>query len=218
MQRLTDNRGVGETLTALRHLTIRLTSRDQTRPLATEITAARDALNAANGAWEEARAQRVAATAEIEYRDELLDAAAMQLSRTALALVEGDTTDPRYRTLFPIAPSTAMRPVADDAQTRFVTALLARLEADEAFVDLAIHAPTIRQRAEAVANAINGREALYVAEATASTARAITADAARRAYNLMYPRLQLMFPGDERLVESFFVRRGRGGEGDEPVE
>ena len=207
MQSLNDKTTASRTLEATSFLIRRLGSRPQTRELVAAMVEVRQALRSADDSWQEARTARMAATAEVEFQDEWLDGGVMQVGRVARALVEGQTGDPRYTALFPIAPSAAMAPVGGDAQARFVKAMIQQLEGDDAFVSLRHHATTLTERAEALTTALAAREELYLAEAQADAVRTRAADAARRAYNLMYPRLQLIFPDRPTLVESFFLRR-----------
>jgi len=206
MQKLTDAQSPAVALRALRFAIIRLASRPETAPFAPDLQAARTALASADDALDNARTARVAATAEITWIDERIDTTIIQLGREARALVQGNARDPRYTRLFPIAPSEATRPVGGDTQTRFVTSIIQLLETDDAFASLRPQATPLRELSEQLTAATAARETLYLDENRAASERREAHEVARRAYNLLYPRLLLAFPEDEGLVESFFWR------------
>ncbi len=206
MEKLREQHGFGAVDRALRFASIRLHSRPQTADLATSVDAERTAIREREDAWLEARERRIAASAEVEYLDGKLDDGIMDLSRQALVEVKGDRDDPRYRRLFAEAPSAGLAPVAGTDEAHFVRAVLAQLSSDSPpFPDLKGGAPDLQSTLTALQDAENRREDLYVPESTARTDLDVALDHARRVYNLLYPRLQLLFPDDPGLVESFFA-------------
>ncbi|MBI2374014.1 MAG: hypothetical protein HYV07_08450 [Deltaproteobacteria bacterium] len=121
-----------------------------------------------------------------------------------LAAVAGDRADPRFVKLFPTTVTDAMRPVGGDTQDAFVRAMIGRLRNDESVSEWKARADELEVSTNDVATAMNSRKALYVAEQQASNDQQLIADRARREYRLIKSRLELQFPDDSALVESFF--------------
>jgi hypothetical protein len=190
---------------ALRFLRIRLGSRPDTKSLAEPVEEARKSVRATDEAWKEARYARQAATAEVQYQDELLDADVMALSRKALVLTDGKRDDPRYAKLFPSAPSQAMAGVGSEAQTRYVKQILTRLVEEPDLAELRGNEKTIAKRLEALEAATKVRNDLYVPEASAQADRRRAIDDARQLYKTTHLQLKLLL-SDDTLVESFFSR------------
>jgi hypothetical protein len=190
---------------ALRFLRIRLGSRPDTKSLAEPVEEARGHVLRTDAAWNEARDARQAATAEVQYLDELLDADVMALSRQALVLTDGKRDDPRYTKLFPSAPSQAMAGVGSDAQARYVKQILTRLVEEADLAELRTHEKTIANRLEALEAATKARNDLYVPEASAQADRRRAIDDARQLYKATHLQLKLLL-SDDALVESFFRR------------
>ena len=206
MEKLREDDGFGAVDRALRFASIRLHSRPQTADLATSVDTERTAIRAREDAWLEARERRIAASAEVAYLDGKLDGGIMGLSRQALVEVKGDRGDPRYRRLFAEAPSAGLAPVAGTGQAHFVAGVLAQLTRDPSpFPDLTGGAPDLQSMVTALQDAEKRRDDLYVPESTARTDLDVALDHARRVYNLLHARLQLLFPDDPGLVESFFA-------------
>jgi len=191
---------------ALRFLRLRLSSRPDTKGLAGPVEEARKGVRAADEAWKEARYARQAATAEVQYLDELLDTVVMALSRQALVLTDGKRDDPRYKKLFPSAPSEAMAEVGGDAQARYVKQILTRLVEEPDLAELRGNEKTIAKRLEALEAAVKTRDDLYVPETSAQADRRKAIDDARQLYKATHLKLKLLL-SDDALVESFF-RRG----------
>ena len=211
MQKLQHYHSPALTLRGLRFLLIRLGARPQTQELVPEVRAAREALQKAADAYDEARERRIAATAEIIHLDAEQDAHVMNLSRAVLMMTDGNRDDARYKKLFPEAPSTLTAPIAGDKQTRFVSALIGILRDDAAYDGLNAHADILEADAKTLADALEAREALYLPESKAQAEMRVALDKAKRLYNLTHPRLQLIFPEQKSLVESHFIpTKGRG--------
>lgn len=205
MRKLNDEITVGPTLRALRFAAIRLRSRPTTAALAGEVKAARQELTQEYDAFLEAREERIAATAEVTYLDEKLDLDVSRTSREALTLADGKTTDPRYRAAFPTAPSPIMAEMATRPQERYVRGIIDALKNEPGLQGLIAHATTLEADLDLLNKALAQREDLYVPESRAQGRYQAALDKAKRVYNLLYPRLQLLFPDDPTLVESFFA-------------
>lgn len=203
MQTLGDGHGFNPINHALRIVQLQLGARPETAELVDEVATARAAVRAAEEAYQDQRSRRVAATATLRYLDDQLDQAVGDLSRDMLAALRNDRTDARYRLAFPKPVSVAMRPLASEAQTVFVRSLLAELQTEQ-LADWADRAPAIAAALDAVEAQRARRAELYATEAQANARRQIAFDDARRGYNLLYPRLQVLFPKNKALVESFF--------------
>lgn len=219
MEALRDTHGVEVVLGSLRILAIRSASRPESQPVSREILALYTRVAEKRDAWEAARDERMAATAEIGYRDALVDGSVMTLSRQCLALVNGKTDDPRYRTLFPSAPSDRLKPVGGSVQDAFVQGVLRALEGPD-YEALAPFKAPIAEASDNLAAAIARRARLQVAEDAAANALAIELGLAREAYNQAWHQLNVVFPKDKALVESFFrtlTTRDKGRDPATPV-
>jgi len=209
MEKLREDHGFSTVDRALRFLSIRLGSRPETAEMVKELDAVRDDLHSKDNAWKNAREQRIAATAETEFLDDLLDESVMSLSREVLVLTKNDRNSPVYKKLFPMAPSSAMDPVTADEQSVYVKGIVSRLKEDGDYEKLAHYADSIDGHFNVLSSAIKKRDELYMPESRASTDRNIALDKARRVYNLMYPRLQIALPEHPELVETFFANISR---------
>ncbi len=207
MRKLQDYHSPELILTALGFTKVRLSSREPFVPLANELEKQQSGLKAAIAQRDQAREARVAATAEVEWRDSELDSKVVKFSRTLLVRLDGKRNHPTYKRLFPIAPSTAMAPMASDEQTTYVRALLETHAADESLTDLQPEADAVAAALQEVERGVANRQDLYVKEARANRTLSEVADAARRYYNKLHPRL-LLLEDNTRLVESFFYSWG----------
>ncbi len=204
MQQLRDCHSPAIILRALRFLSIRLKSRPQSAEIELSVTQARAKLIAADEAFSQALEERVAASAEVHYLDGILNKGVADVAREALAQVKGDRNDARYMKLFAVSPSTAMRPVAGEAQERYVQNIISRLAEDASLAPLKSHADMLKGHLAALNAAVAKRQELYVPEAKAAADRRIAADEARRIYNQAAARLALMLGNDRALIDSFF--------------
>ena len=205
MEKLKERHGADTHRRALGVLWIQLMARKQTEPLGVEVKAERERIAAAGEVYEEAVMRRMAATAVISYADSLLDAEVRRMALAALAFVEGDRGHSTYANLFNTTPGDAMRPIASSEQTAYVRRLISILELGGDYASLArFIAPLTDAQAEVEA-AVAAREARYIEESRAQTQLAMVCEDARRLYNGFHPRLTIMFPEQDRLVESFFA-------------
>jgi hypothetical protein len=210
MRKLRSDDSPALTSQSLRFLAIRLRSRPSTTPLAKDVLTARATVRAAVDAWEEAREERMATTAEVQYRDAIVDRRVMDLSRDVSATVGGRQDDPRFRKLFPSAPSSALKPVGGEAQGRFILGVLHALKDDAAYKPFAARAKAIREGLDALDEAEDRRRDAFVAEARARAEVVAAVAVAQRSYNALYHQVALKFPDDDALVESFFLTSSVG--------
>jgi hypothetical protein len=219
MESLRETRSPENIIDALRFTAIRLQSRPETKALVAGIEEVRGQLAAAAELLAQAREQRVAASAEIRYLDEVLDSTVMDLAREVAVLTRNDRKDERHRKLFPSAPSELVKPIAGEVQDRFVRSLINRLREDADYASLARYADALQVQQAALSEAVQKREALYVPEAKAEAEMAVARSRAVERHRETYHRMLLLFPSDRALVESFFARnRGRAIVRDEPAE
>lgn len=206
MQKLSGKYGQTPTVKAVRFLSIRLKSRPESAHLAKDLDDERAELRNKFEEYEQAKEERIALTSEIQYLDGVLDRKVMELSRTVLLETENDRNAPKYRKLFSSSPSERLKDIASDAQERFVKGILSRLREDEDYKHLQSIGDDLEDRLIQLKNAVEQRKELYLEESQKETDWRIAKDEVQRHYNLTYHYLQLIFPGDEALVESFFSK------------
>jgi len=214
VQKLKDDHGYPKVKRALRYSWIRLGSRPETASLAEEILAERNRTDQANEAYEQAVEERVAATALVTYLDTIVDDCVMAISRDVAVTTGNKTDDPYYKPLFPVAPSTATKPVASDSQNLFVKALIDRIETDPQYESLRGRAATLKAAQADLDTALADRKELLTPEIRASVDLATALDNARRTYNKLLPRLSLIFE-KKAFVETFFLRRRKSKRSDD---
>lgn len=193
---------------ALRYTICRARSRPEASPVVQELSRHRSALRSSWDTYEDAHEDRIAATAEIEYRDAKVNACVMTVARHVHAMVDGDTRDPRYVKVFSEAPSDALKPVGGTPKAEFIRGVVRVLETDESFESLRPHAAIIQRAQAELDGAVRRRSELQVIENTAWSAFQIELDAAREAYNRSQHHFALLFPKDKALVESFYRPHG----------
>lgn len=194
---------------SLRFLSIRLQPFAEAVQLQKEATSLRVRLSEKHERWQQAVEERVAATAEITYRDEQLDLLISSLAREALVLTNGDRTHPTYRKLMPTSPTLAMKSIASDTQTRYVKTVLAVLKDDADLAALEGFVPALETAQAALESAQARRAELGVPESRAHTDRQLVVDEAQRFLGLARAQLTLLFPSDKNLVKSFFPPTSR---------
>lgn len=214
MQKLKSMHGHAKVGRALRYASIRLRSRIETAALGQEIEAERAALEKAGEAHAQIREERVAATAVIWHQDSIVDAAVAALAREVMVITGGKLDDPFYKSLFPVAPSTATLPMASDFQTRFVKALVDRIETDDRYQSLRAAAQTIKEAQAELDRLLTQRETLRAPELRAEVDLKTALDSARRAYNKLYPKLSLLFES-KAFIETFFVAVDKSGKAEQ---
>jgi hypothetical protein len=203
MQKLSEAHGQGVTRRAMLFLEHRLASRPQTAGMAGEVRAGRESLQRRTEAWEGAREARLGASAEVAFLDGELDGRMSRLSRAALVLVDGNREDARYRRLFPVGLTEAVRPVGGEEQAGAVERALSALSDAATYGGLSEHGAALSEGLAALRGAEQRRRGLMQAEGEARTELVLAKEDAQRLYNRMYHRLFEVL-GEERLVESFF--------------
>ncbi len=204
MQVLRDRHGVPTVLSALRYLGIRLRAAPDTASLAAPVDAARAALAAADEAWLAARERSVELTQELAWLDNQLTDAVAALGRDALVLVDGERADPRFRRLFPLAPS-RITGRSDDDRRSFVRAAVEVLRLDPTLAPLGRHAGRLEAALAAVEANRDRRDQARVPELRTGVDRAAALTAARLTYNQLEPMLTLLLPGDPGRVAAYFM-------------
>ena len=170
-----------------------------------DINAIRGDLNLRNDDWEQISAERIAATQETCYLENKLVKCISNLIKDALELVENNRSDERFKTLFSRPPGTSMRPTVNDEQEIYTRGIIQKLIEEPSLDALRAHAEAIKTHLDALNDAMERRDELYLPESKAFLERNITLDRARRVYNTTYPRLRLIYPKNEELVETFFT-------------
>lgn len=178
--------------------------RPECAALVATLDAAYDPLLAAIGARDELAEERACATAELEYLDEVLDAAVANFVRHLLAHLGGDRGHATFKRMFPIAPSEATRDVASPEQSSFVGGVLKVFNDDKSLVGLTEHALTMQSALTALDTVRAERTALEQDEGLANAELAVRMDAMAAAYNGAFHQLSMIYPGQKGLVRSFF--------------
>ena len=217
MQSLTDDHGLPTVKAALRFVQIRLRSHPEAAPFAAELNPVRDGVLKAEEAHDEAHEEWLGATAVVRYYDAKLGTLISRLSRDTFSLVDGNRKDPRYQKLFATPPSTGMAGIATDPQERYVRTIIDTIEKHDDIEALRSHLPAIVAALAELKTAVGQRDELRLREGIALRDLRMQIDAAKRAHNLLYPRLQLTFPDDSALVETFFRRLNEPRAKDVPV-
>jgi hypothetical protein len=208
MESLTQTHSFLITNRGLRYTICRARSRPEASLIVQDLSSHRALLRSSWDTYEDAHEERIAATAEIEYRDGLVNACVMTVARHVHAVVDGNTRDPRYVKIFSEAPSDALKPVGGTTKAEFIRGVVHVLETDEAFEALRPHAAIIERAQAEFDESVRRRSECQVIENTAWSAFQIELDAARDAYNRSQHHFALLFPKDKALVESFYRPHG----------
>lgn len=214
MKKLRDSCGYPTVKRAMRYTAIRLHSRPETAALAQDVDARRTALDRANEAHDQAVDERVAATAVILYLDSIVDQNVMAIARDVAVMTANKTDSELYRPLFPVAPSTAVAPVASDSQNLFVKALIDRIESDSRYESLRGRAQTLKSAQAELEKALAHRTELMTPEARTAADLQAALESARRTYNKLGPHLALIFES-KAYIETFFTKLRKPGTADE---
>lgn len=190
-------------LRALRFVTFRMQCHELAVPIARELDQCRSELLAAYAEYEDALTRRLAATAEVSLRDQLVDETVLTLADELLRVVNNDRQHPRYVAVFPVSPSEAMSSTAGNRQHDFVHDVVSKLRADPTLRALGSHADRLAERQAALEHALSEREHCFSPEATAARRQSEAVEQACRAYNRSLPRLQLLYP-HAPLIESMY--------------
>lgn len=186
----------------MQFLIVRMETHALAAPIVEELRGARQELEQAQTNYEETRTARLAATAEITYRDDRVDSAVVTLADEALVLFE-QRDAAGYRRLFPVEPQMAIASTAGNRQHEFVRALIAELRSGAEYAPLGAHANVLTHCQDELEQALARRESRFVPEAQAVARRSEAIAAACRAYNRCHARLQLLRV-DAVLLESLY--------------
>lgn len=191
-------------LSHLRVLTNRLSARPDTTALSSPVADARDVLKSGHDRWQELHDLRVSSTGALAFADAQEDGGVARVARQVGVMVDGKRTDARYLRLFERAPSTLTKGVADEEQARFVEHLIETIRDNNDYTTLRGFLPElVSVRGDVVGAAVAQQSALR-AEETAWNEVQLAEKAAREVYRDTVPALELLFPGNKRLVDSFY--------------
>lgn len=208
MQKLTEKHRFATVDRALRFARRRARRRPETSGFVTAITAQRQKLREANDVYLEAVDERIALTAEIKYRDSVIDRLVLvNLKRDLLTLTVDHPSGGKFekKLFLGVAPSEGMKPIATDSQASYVAGIISRLENDADFAPIKGNAAKLDKAQKDIDVLIAERKKAIVAERITQGDLDLALDEARRFYNQLYPQLSLLFPDDPSLVESYFL-------------
>jgi hypothetical protein len=203
MEKLRDTDSSETVKRRARYLIVRLLSRPEVKEYAQGIAQKLETLKERIEDHEIATDERIGSTAEIHYYVERIGEKVSAIARDVVVLVRGDTSDARYKRIFLVSPSEAMRSSIDD-RDRFVRNILETLETDRTYASLKSHIKTLRADTEALAALYAQRDTQQLALDRARQELDIATDAVRRAHNHALHHASISFPDDRALVESFF--------------
>ena len=155
-------------------------------------------------AHDDAVDERAAVTAEIEALDKELDVSVARIARKVKDLCDGKLDDPRNVKLFRTPASEGMKPIIEDTQTLYVRTILQTIATDDGYATIRPTADDAQECLDALLAAASGRETLYANEGVASANLKAACDEARRAYNALPARLELLFGDRQVFIDSFF--------------
>lgn len=205
MQRLLDGNTYEQTRKGLRALAVRLEAHPETEGFASPVRKKRKDMENKRELFEEGQAKRVAATARLTYLDQTVDGLAGTISRQVLLDTDNNRDDVRYQRLFPKTVSEMFEKVSGSEQAKFVGHLVNTIREHDGYKPLREFATKLEGAHGKLKAAEKKRDDLLVKESQLRTEFLLSLEDAKRSYNLMYPRLQLTFPDDLRLVETFFI-------------
>lgn len=215
MQQLKQRHGKETVERALRFVAIRLQSQPNTAQLAAGMNEHRARINKLEDAYEQAREERVASSAVIKFLDQTVDNMISAIGREMVVMTSNNPDDPRYQTLFPMAPSKATKGTATETQNRFVNNVIETLARDDRFSSLRKHLEPLKAAQKELESTLGKREELYMPEVRTQTELRVALDQARRDYNKLGAQLMLMYPGRDALVDSFFLKMHRAADDDD---
>lgn len=203
MQKLCEAHGARTVVRALRFVACRLLTHALAEPIARELDQCARELCDVQSSYEEAHTERLAATAEVSYRDERVDEAVTILAKEVLRIVKDDRGDARYVALFPISPGEATASTAGARQHEFVHRLIAELRRNPGVQLLAAHADKLSLRQSELEQAMTVRDRCFAAEGALTRRLSEALDQACRSYNRTFSRLQLLCSNGP-LIESMY--------------
>lgn len=204
MSKLNEQDHVPTILTRLDVLILRLGAHPTARELVPPLRAVRGSLVAADGVWNEAVVERLAASLELAFLDGEVDLAWMDLSRDVHARVRGDRKAALWIGLYNEAPSETVDGTMTDHQTRNVERVIQIINDQDAYQDFRPQAQRLAAaQVEAVVGQKRYRDAL-AKEHAAAHQRDLAAHEARRVHNRVKPELELLFEDAPRMVRRFW--------------
>jgi hypothetical protein len=220
MRRLTEDDGPETVLNAVDVLAMALEGNPDVEDMLPPVAAVQSDLEGKMRAHRLAANRSVSRTRRILFADGVEDDAIHAASREVLAANGNDRKSPLFVSLFAQAVSKTVDGVATDAQVAQSLLLIQRL--GDPSEDIPPRVREVRPALVAARAGVEQAQALRTQagkdELLAWNALQVSEAAARAVYNEMHPKLQLIYPGQPHLVESFFhapkVRRKKV----EPVE
>ena len=205
-RKIRDTAGVDVVEEAAEFHVLMLNARPDTASLSAIIVGLLAAMQDAQLAHKRARLSRMQLSAMIAYEDSLLDELVASVARQALELCAGDRSDLRYKALLPTAPSKVMKAVGGEEQDAYVVNILTLLAEDDAYASLAPLAAPLKAQHDKLSALQEQRDAAYQQEGIAFGKLSIARQRLIDAIHANHPRLLTLFPKQDSLVESFFVR------------
>lgn len=177
----------------------------ETAELANSIGQWRQQISAAKADHAEKLLALRTANKEVARLDKAVDRSTVRVAQGYSDHLDQNRTDPTFVLAFPIAPSEATRPVADDSQTLYVRNAIKVLRAVADLPASLVKRIDALEAAQAALDAgLTRRQAAREAEALSQGHLEQILGGARRAYNGLYFHLGRIFGGDVAKVEGFF--------------
>ena len=187
-------------------LSARLKRSAQTARLALPVDASRWELQRLYDLYLDRHHERMSASGALVFCDAEEDALIALVSTRLLGLVRNQRTDPRYRRMFPKAPSTVTKGVATEAQARLARQVISLIETEPDYAGLRDLLPELKDARQAVVEAQREYREARDRDSAAWNEVQLAEQRARDLYRDTRPRLELLFPGRKKLVDSFFYQ------------
>lgn len=188
----------------------RLAAEVETATLHAEAKAALITLRAdattARDTTEERMAQRAVLGAKVKD----LFAAVGDLSRWCLATLKNDRSDPRYLHAFPRPVSEVLEGAINDEKLNYCVVAIDHVRAEASFAALAPHIDAAQTQLDDVRSAQSVLAGAIAAEAAADATLNRSLHSAREVYNLLFPKLTVLYPNRKGFVNTFFLDRDEG--------
>lgn len=176
-----------------------------TTELAASIQQWRAQLASASAAHAEKLLALRTANKELVRLDKAVDRATVRVAQAYADHIDQNRSDPTFALAFPIAPSEATHPLADDSQALYVRNAIKVLRAVPGLPDGVSKRIDALEAAQAeLEAAVTRRQAAREAEALSQGQLKQVLNGARLAYNHLYFHLGRIYGGDLAQVERFF--------------
>ena len=209
MKQISSDAGCPVILSNLRVLGSRLRARPDTQPFSVPVLATYKTLSEAHMSWQELHDLRVTSTGSVVFADDEEDYLVAKLVRRLMVLVDGKRSDPRYQRLFQEAPSKTTDRVADEEQARLVSHIIDTVTKSDDYASLRDLLPSLTAAHAALATAKTAQQSAMQSEEAAWKALQVAEQVARDIYRDTEPKLEILFPGRRRLVDSFYPSNPR---------